>query len=39
VFSGALTAVSVLVCAYWGWSRLRRIPGVEFRLGGTPASA
>lgn len=39
VFSGALTAVSVLVCAYWGWSRLRRIPGVEFRLGGGHASA
>jgi hypothetical protein len=32
-FSGALTALSVLVCAYWGWSRLRKIPGVEFRLG------
>ncbi|HEU4568067.1 MAG TPA: VC0807 family protein [Marmoricola sp.] len=39
VFSGALTAISVLVCAYWGWSRLRRIPGVEFRLGGGQAAA
>jgi hypothetical protein len=39
VFSGALTALSVLACTYWGWSRLRRIPGVEFRLGNTPAGA
>ena len=37
VLSGLLTAVSVLACAYWGWSKLRRIPGVEFRLGPTPA--
>ncbi len=38
VCSGMLTALSVVVCAYWGWSRLRRIPGVEFRLGGTASA-
>jgi hypothetical protein len=38
VFSGLLTALSVGVCSYWGWSRLRRIDGVRFRFG-TPAPA
>lgn len=33
VFSGLLTALSVGICAYWGWSRLQRIEGVSFRFG------
>lgn len=33
VFSGLLTALSIGVCAYWGWSRLKRIEGVRFRFG------
>jgi hypothetical protein len=33
VFSGLLTALSVGVCAYFGWSRLHRIEGVTFRFG------
>lgn len=33
VFSGLLTALSIAVCAYWGWSRLSRIEGVRFRFG------
>jgi hypothetical protein len=37
VFSGLLTTLSVGVCAYWGWSRLRRIEGVRFRFGHAPA--
>jgi hypothetical protein len=32
VFSGLLTALSVGVCAYFGWSRLHRIEGVEVRF-------
>jgi hypothetical protein len=32
VFSGMLTALSVGVCAYFGWSRLHRIEGVELRF-------
>jgi hypothetical protein len=39
VFSGLLTALSIGVCAYWGWSRLSRIEGVRFRFGAPPASA
>jgi hypothetical protein len=40
VFSGLLTALSIGVCSYWGWSRLRRIEGVRFRFGHTtPAAA
>lgn len=38
LFSGVLTLVSICGCAYWGWSRLQRIPGVEFRIG-APAAA
>jgi hypothetical protein len=37
VFSGLLTALSIGVCSYWGWSRLRRIEGVRFRFGQAPA--
>jgi hypothetical protein len=33
VFSGVLTALSIGVCAYFGWSRLDRIEGVSFRFG------
>jgi hypothetical protein len=33
VFSGLLTALSVGVCAYFGWSRLHRIEGVTFHFG------
>jgi hypothetical protein len=32
LFSGLLTALSVGACAYWGWSRLRRIEGLRFRF-------
>ncbi|WP_310964626.1 VC0807 family protein [Nocardioides terrisoli] len=38
VFSGLLTALSIGVCSYWGWSRLRRIDGVRFHFG-APAAA
>lgn len=34
-FSGLLTALSVGVCAYWGWSRLRRIEGLRFSFTAT----
>jgi hypothetical protein len=33
VFSGLLTALSIGVCAYFGWSRLHRIEGVTLRFG------
>lgn len=33
VFSGLLTALSIGVCAYWGWSRLQRIDGIRFHFG------
>jgi hypothetical protein len=33
VFSGLLTALSIGVCAYYGWNRLDRIEGVTFRFG------
>jgi hypothetical protein len=32
VFSACLTVLSVLACAWWGWSRMRRIPGLTMRL-------
>ncbi|MGH3423443.1 MAG: hypothetical protein ACRDO8_01865 [Nocardioidaceae bacterium] len=32
IFSGALTALSVVLCAYWGWTRLRAVPGVVIRI-------
>lgn len=38
VFSGLLTALSIGVCAYWGWSRLKRIEGVRFRFGAPRAA-
>jgi hypothetical protein len=36
VFSGLLTALSIGVCAYFGWSRLHRIEGVTLRFGQRP---
>lgn len=33
VFSGLLTALSVGVCAYFGWTRLHRIEGVTLHFG------
>lgn len=33
VLSIGLTALSVAVCAFWGWRRMRAIPGVRFRFG------
>lgn len=33
VFSGVLTALSIGVCAYFGWTRLHRIEGVTLRFG------
>lgn len=33
VFSGLLTALSIGVCAYFGWTRLHRIEGVALRFG------
>jgi hypothetical protein len=32
LFSGVLTGLTVLVCAGWGWRRLRRVPGVRLCL-------
>jgi hypothetical protein len=32
LFSGLLTVLTVLVCAAWGWRRLRREPGVRLCL-------
>jgi hypothetical protein len=32
VFSGLLTAVTVVICAVWGWRAMHRIPGVTLRL-------
>ena len=37
ILSVGLTALSVVGCAYWGWRRIHRIPGVRFRFG-LPAS-
>jgi hypothetical protein len=39
VFSTLLTLLSIGACAYWGWSRLRRIEGVRFQLGAAPVAA
>lgn len=33
ILSIGLTALSVAGCAYWGWRRIHRIPGVRFRFG------
>jgi hypothetical protein len=32
VLSGGLTVVSIALCAYWGWTRLRRMEDVELRM-------
>jgi hypothetical protein len=37
ILSLGLTALSVVGCAYWGWRRVHRIPGVRFRFGGVKA--
>jgi intracellular septation protein A len=39
VFSGALTTLTIVGCALWGWRSLRRLPGVtlRWRLGGSAA--
>jgi len=37
ICSSLLTVLSIGVCAYWGWSRLRQIEGVRFQFG--PAAA
>lgn len=29
MLSSLLTVTSVVVCAYWGWTRLKRVPGVQ----------
>ncbi|NLU83456.1 hypothetical protein HCA44_11760 [Rhodococcus sp. HNM0569] len=33
ILSTGLTIVTIGVCTWWGWSRLRRMPGISFRLG------
>lgn len=38
VLSVGLTIISVAACTYWGWRRMRAIPGVRFRFG-TPQVA
>lgn len=32
LFSGVLTALTILVCTGWGWRKLRRIPGIRLCL-------
>jgi hypothetical protein len=32
LFSGVLTALTVVACTAWGWRAMRRIPGVTLRL-------
>lgn len=32
VLSTALTVATIVVCALWGWRRMRRVPGVSFRF-------
>lgn len=39
ICSSLLTVLSIGVCAYWGWSRLRRIEGVRFQFGPSAAVA
>ena len=39
LFSGVLTALTIAVCAVWGWRAMRRIPGVTLRLGAPVAAA
>jgi uncharacterized membrane protein len=33
VLSTGLTTLSIAGCAFWGWRRMRAIPGVRFRFG------
>lgn len=35
MLSSLLTVMTVLVCAYWGWNRLNRVPGVQLSLSRT----
>lgn len=35
VLSTGLTTLSIAACAFWGWRRMRAIPGVRFRFGQT----
>jgi hypothetical protein len=39
LFSGVLTASTVVVCTVYGWRAMRRIPGVTLRLRSTVATA
>lgn len=39
VFSGLLTALTIAVCAAYGWRKLSRMPGVTLRFGKKPAVA
>jgi hypothetical protein len=32
VFSGLLTAITIIGCTFWGWRSLRRLPGITLRL-------
>ena len=36
VFSGMLTALTILACAYWGWRSLQRLPGITLRWSHRP---
>jgi hypothetical protein len=36
VFSGVLTALTILGCGYWGWRSLRRLPGITLRWSHRP---
>ena len=36
VFSGVLTALTILGCGYWGWRSLRRLPGITLRWSHAP---
>jgi intracellular septation protein A len=36
VFSGVLTALTILGCGYWGWRSLRRLPGITLRWSHPP---
>lgn len=38
LFSGVLTALTIIGCAYWGWRSLRRLPGITLRWGRRSAS-
>ena len=36
VFSGLLTALTIVGCGYWGWRSLRRLPGITLRWSHRP---